>query len=485
MTKRRKPSVHQSWAHLRFSVVGHLLAAPPQRGDLKDELERLAAKKWVHPVTGEPSGFGFSTIERWFNEARNASQDPVNALRRKIRTDSGQQASVGDALRHALLAQYAAHKGWSVQLHHDNLVALAAMAPEIGKTPSYSTVRRFMKAHGQFRRRRVSSKRTPGALAAEARIDTLEIRSYEAAYVNGLWHWDCHIGSKKVITPRGEWEAPVLFGVLDDRSRVACHLQWYMTENSENIGHGLSQAFQKRGLPRSAMSDNGTAMTAAEIAEGLARLGIIHETTLPYSPYQNGKKETFWAQVEGRLLAMMEDVPDLTLGALNDATQAWVEHEYNRKVHSEIGEAPIARFLAGPDVSRPSPDSAALRLAFTRSEDRSQRRSDGTVSIEGRRFEVPNLYRHIERVAVRYASWDLSLVHLVDERTEKVLCRLYPLDKERNASGLRRPLEPLSAKPFTVAPAKGMPPLLAQLMAKQAATGLPPAYLPKDEGDVP
>ena len=485
MTKRRKPSIHQSWAHLRFSVVGHLLAAPPQRGDLQDELERLAAKKWVHPVTGEPSGFGFSTIERWFNEARNAAQDPVSALRRKIRTDSGQQASMGDALRHALLAQYAAHKGWSVQLHHDNLVALAATAPEIGELPSYSTVRRFMKAHGLFRRRRVSSKRTPGALAAEARIDTLEIRSYEAAYVNGLWHWDCHIGSQKVITPRGEWEAPVLFGVLDDRSRVACHLQWYMTENSENIAHGLAQAFQKRGLPRSAMSDNGKAMTAAEIAEGLARLGIIHETTLAYSPYQNGKKENFWAQVEGRLLAMLEDVPDLTLGALNDATQAWVEHEYNRKVHSEIGEAPVTRFLAGPDVSRPSPDSAALRLAFTRSEDRSQRRSDGTVSIEGRRFEVPNRYRHIERVAIRYASWDLSQVHLVDERTEKVLCRLYPLDKEQNASGLRRPLEPLSAESITVAPAKGMPPLLAQLIAKQAATGLPPAYLPKDEGDAP
>jgi hypothetical protein len=47
-------------------------------------------------------------------------------------------------------------------------------------------------------------------------------------------------------------QLPVLFGVLDDRSRLACHLQWYLTENAENIAHGLSQAFQKRGLPRSA-----------------------------------------------------------------------------------------------------------------------------------------------------------------------------------------------------------------------------------------
>jgi putative transposase len=34
------------------------------------------------------------------------------------------------------------------------------------------------------------------------------------------------------------------------------------------------------------MSDNGAAMTATEITEGLARLGVLHKTTLPYSPYQ-------------------------------------------------------------------------------------------------------------------------------------------------------------------------------------------------------
>ena len=70
----------------------------------------------------------------------------------------------------------------------------------------------------------------------------------------------------------------------------------------------------------------------------------------------------------------MANVPDLTLAMLNEATQAWVEYEYNRKVHSEIGEAPVTRFLRGPEVTRPSPDSAALRLAFTRTERRTQRK---------------------------------------------------------------------------------------------------------------
>jgi len=39
-------------------------------------------------------------------------------------------------------------------------------------------------------------------------------------------------------------------------------------------------------------------MTAAEITEGLTRLGILHYTTLPYSPYQNAKQEAFWGPVE-------------------------------------------------------------------------------------------------------------------------------------------------------------------------------------------
>ena len=115
-----------------------------------------------------------------------------------------------------------------------------------------------------------------------------------------------------------------------------------------------------------------------------------------------------------------------------------------------------------------------------------QRKSDGTVVIDGRRFEIPNRYRHLTRIEVRYAGWDLGLVHLVDERTGKVLSRLYPQDKTQNASGLRRSLDPISPEPTDVRPATGIAPLLARLIDQQAATALPPPYLPKNEdGDDP
>jgi transposase InsO family protein len=86
----------------------------------------------------------------------------------------------------------------------------------------------------------------------------------------------------------------------------------------------------KRGLPRALLTDKGSAMMAAEKRQGLERLGIVHDTTLTYSPYQNGKQESFWEQVEGRLLAMLDACQDLTLAFLNEATQAWIEMEYHR-----------------------------------------------------------------------------------------------------------------------------------------------------------
>jgi hypothetical protein len=136
VTKSRTPSVHQAWAHLRFSVVGHLLASPPPRGELSAELEKLANRSWRDPVTDEPARFGVSTIERWYYQALRERHDPVSVLRKKVRRDAGRQAAMADPVRQVLLAQYAAHKGWSVQLHYDNLIALAKVRPEV-VVPSY------------------------------------------------------------------------------------------------------------------------------------------------------------------------------------------------------------------------------------------------------------------------------------------------------------------------------------------------------------
>jgi hypothetical protein len=259
-------------------------------------------------------------------------------------------------------------------------------------------------------------------------------------------------------------------------------MQWYLgDECSEYFVHGMSQAVQKRGLPRALMSDNGSAFTAAESEQGLERLSITHDTTLPQTPEQNGKQEKFWDQVEGRLMAMIEGEKQLTLELLNNATQAWVEGEYNRKKHDEIGEPPLTRYLREPHVGRPSPSSDALRRVFRMEVRRTQRRSDGTITVSGVRFEIPSAYRTLLRPCVRIARWDLSSIDLVDPRTGAHLTTLLPLDKHQNAERGRRAIS--MDGPSTPPAPVGIAPLLKKLMADYAATGLPPAYIPKHEYD--
>lgn len=176
-------------------------------------------------------------------------------------------------------------------------------------------------------------------------------------------------------------------------------------------------------------------------------------------------------------MAMLEGEASVTLDLLNQATQTWVEQEYHRTLHSEIGTTPLERYLAGPNVRRDCPTTAALAAAFRIEVARRQRRSDGTVSLAGARFEVPSAYRHLTLVHLRYARCDLTRVDLVDARAGTILCPLRPLDKPANADGQRRVLAPKTTD-APPAPPSGMAPLLRQLIAEYAATGLPPAYLP-------
>ncbi|OXJ22547.1 IS481 family transposase [Burkholderia sp. HI2714] len=477
MTERHDSSPRDRWARLRFAIIGPLLAAPPEPGQLHELIAVLAAKCWRHPITGADVRFGRSTIERWYYKARRAAQDPVASLKNRKRPRGVSRSLAAEAIQ-AISAQYREHPGWTCQLHYDNLkVTLGA-----SNLPSYATVRRYFVDQGLIRVRKPRHT-SAGAMLARDRLEKLEVRSFEVEHVNALWHLDFHHGSRKLLTRDGEWVTPMLLGVLDDRSRVVCHAQWFLDESARSLVHGLSQAFARRSLPRALMTDNGAAMLAEETTAGLHTLGVLHQTTLPYSPYQNAKQETFWARIEGRVMAMLEGEPNLTLDLLNQATHAWIEREYHHAHHSEIGTTPLKRYLAGPNVGRESPSSAALRSAFRIDATRTQRRSDGTVSLAGTRFEIPSAYRHLQRVRLRYARWDLSRVDLVDADSGTVLYPLRPLDKAANADGQRRRLEAVSASEPSAEP-PGVAPLMRQLLAEHAATGLPPAWIPADwQGD--
>ena len=481
MTKDQNLPRIQRWAQLRFAIIGSLLAQPPVPGELRPRLMELSAQTWSHPISGMPVRFSFTSIERWYYAAR-AQQEPTRALSRTLRRDAGVSRRIDATTDAAVRVSHAEHASWSYLLHYDNLIA--GMSPEKKKeAPSYVTVRRFMRRHGLIPRHHPADRHdTPGARATRERFARREVRQFEHTHTHALWHIDAHHGSLS-LSHDGVMQRPALIAILDDHSRFICHAQWFWREETASAAHALSQAIAKRGLPRMLLSDNGGPFVAAEISHGLHRLSVVHERTLCYAPNQNGKMEVFWGQVEGRLLAMLRREHGLDLYRLNELTQAWIEHDYHRRLHGGIQTTPLERFQSAPDVGRVTPPSDVLTHAFTRRETRKQRRSDGSIALGGKRFELPSRYRHLGTVMIRSASWDLDHVFLAHAETDAILERLWPVDIHANASGLRRELSQPVVPPPAPMPgvSPGLPPLLQAALMAARATGLPPAFIPVDD----
>ncbi len=488
MAPQDDSSTRDRWARLRLLIIGQLLAAPPARGELKQRLTDLSRQTWRHPISGGDVRFGVSTLERWLALARS-SADPTQMLATVARVDAGRVRAIGTELAEAIRVQYAAHPKWNIQLHYDNL----RVSVEDATLPSYATVLRFFRCEGLWRQR----ESVLGPQRAAVPDGTKEVRSFEATHVGALFHLDGHQGSLKVLNRNGEWVSPIALCVIDDYSRLICHLQWYAAhENTECLVHCVSQAFQRRGLPRALYSDNGSAMISGEFTAGLHHLGILSLTTKPRSAWMNGKQETLWDRVENRLMAMLDAVPNLTLAQLNEASYVWVEFEYHQKAHRELNNAtPLQRFIAGPSVLRDSPDSETLRRHFRIEVKRTQRQSDGTASLDGVRFEIPQAFAHLRELTLRYTRWDRSQADIVDPRTGIIQATIHPLDKTRHADGHRRRITKptgLSSRPLailqssaTTGTADPQAPLMRHLLAQFAATGLPPAFVEHDDSSSP
>jgi hypothetical protein len=251
------------------------LAAPPQKGSLHSAITALAERTWQHPISGEPTRFGFSTIERWYYRALKETSDPVAVLRRKLRADVGRQSAISGAVRQALIAQYASHKSWSVQLHHDNLVALAETNPDLKPVPSYATLRRFLKANGLNKRRHLISRCTEGAERAEARFLDREVRSYEAEYIGGLLHFDAHHCSRKVLD--GPARA-VRCGraIVDSVKKLGIHVRVH-TGECEVIGEKLGGIAVHIGARIGALAAPDEVLVSRTVSDLVAGSGLGFE----------------------------------------------------------------------------------------------------------------------------------------------------------------------------------------------------------------
>lgn len=262
---------------------------------------------------------------------------------------------------------------------------------------------------------------------SEAGINFRELRSalpkrayvsFQADHANQLWQGDARHGIE-IPHPKqpGKNKRTFLFAWIDDYSRFILHAEYYFDEKLPRLENCFRQAVLKYGLPDKLYVDNGAAYVAHQFLFVLDAVQVKKIHHPPYCAWCKGKVEALMKafkkfQSEAELVGMK------TLEELNSALAAWVDVEHNRKIHSQTGETPLARFMAG--LERRPPRMISDLEKFNNS---FLSRVKRIVDPYGQINFQTNVYLASEiapgtPLLLRYNPFDLRRLYLFDSKNE-------------------------------------------------------------------
>jgi putative transposase len=235
-----------------------------------------------------------------------------------------------------------------------------------GPAPGLRTLQTHLARHGLNVR---GDGRSPGKVYGR----------FEASQRNELWTGDGLHGPKL----DGSAARAVLLAFIDDHSRLLVGWRWGTGEDVFRLEAALRAGLMARGVPAAILVDRGSAFVSSQLLGACAVLGVKLIHASPRAATTKGKIERFFRTVRDQFLVEIDDGVDLV--ELNRLFSAWLEVVYHRRVHSETGQTPLARFdTAGVP---PLPTPALLREAFLWSQERTVTRT-ATVSLHGNQYEV-------------------------------------------------------------------------------------------------
>ena len=318
-------------------------------------IRELCRRSGISPTTG------YEWLQRYRGQGVLGLQDRSRRpLTSPLRTDEDIEALV--------VAVRQAHPAWGGRkirkvLENDGLTI----------PPSASTITAILRRHDLL----------DGPGAGERR-DWLR---FEHAAPNDLWQMDF-----KGHVAMGQGRCHPLT-VLDDHSRYALEIAACGNEQGITVRARLQQLFQRQGLPRRILADNGPPWGTAgseqrhtPLSVWLLDLGIELIHGRPYHPQTQGKDERFHRTLKAEVL----NVTSLT--DLDQAQRTFdaFRHLYNtRRPHEALNMAtPQSRYTMSP---RSMPH--AIRPPQYQTTDQVRKvDATGHFSFKGRRFNAPNAF---------------------------------------------------------------------------------------------
>jgi len=304
---------------------------------------------------------------------------------------------------------------------------------------SINTIIRIIELEGLAEPGQVKRSTLSHALCRQGIIKTLLVstqenfRRREAPYPNALHQMDTQVA---LNWPDRSGRVRKIYAVasLDDYSRhVVARL--YLADNRPAMSDLLKRSIIIRGKPEILYCDNGPNYKSHLLADACAQLGIELRHARPYRPQGKGKIERWFRTLDNgfnREAQSLIDHERLTnMDQLQEFFAAWLNAEYNNRVHSATHEKPCDR-LAHVDPEHPIVwvDPETLHRAFLWTETRVVT-AVATISLEGNEYQVdPVLARR--KITVRFDPFDLQ--HIYVEYQGKSYGEATPLELVREYS---------------------------------------------------
>jgi len=275
----------------------------------------------------------------------------------------------------------------------------ARFAAKIGEVSNRSMYR-FLLEHGLSQKTRYALLSEDGRMSYHRFQAPRPLDLVQGDARDGIWV-DTKDGKKKTY----------LFVWIDDYSRKILSGRYYFDEKLPRMENTFKRLVLRWGIPMKVYLDNGSVYIAKQFAWILAQLKTAKLHHKPYQAYCKGKVEAVNKTILNDFQAEAQRAGFKTLEELNSAFAAWVDLEYNVRIHSQTGEAPDKRFADAlhPDIRRVA-DIAWFEALFLMRESRTVTKY-GKIKLASNEYPVTSA-PHGCVVEARYDPFDLCRVFI-------------------------------------------------------------------------
>jgi putative transposase len=408
-------------ALFRHAILGDVLSRELRWGQLRPLLTELSEKTF-EDHRGRSRRMAYSTLEEWFYKYR---QGGFEALKPQSRSDQGHSRRLPPELEQLVVDLKREDPGRSAPL----ILRELELAGRISRGQmSVYPIQRLL------RRRGLSGPKMELLIPARYR--------WEASMCGELWQADALHGFGLINPISGRMQKAIIFGLLDDRSRIIPYLEAGFGETEHRFLGVLYNAIARRGIPRRLLLDNHASFTGHDLRVLCAKLNIHIVHSRPGDAPTKGKIERAWRSLREHLIDRLDLQKVTTIDELNLRLWSYVEAEYHCRPHSALsGKTPLEVWESDADNIRWISDHAWLDQAFFAEVERLAR-NDSTVQWRRTLYEVPPYLRGCS-VRLRYSLLDTTRVSLLDANVE---IPLRVVDPVANAHRSRVTSTPASAE---------------------------------------